>query len=264
MTIDIKSAPLQVKAAGPDDGLAEGQFTAYASVFGNMDSYGDIVERGAFTNTLAKSAEKGIVIPVLWGHDMRDPFANVGAVLDAEEDDYGLRVTGQLDLDNPTAVQVYRLIKGRRTNTMSFAYTLVRADQEEDGFHIHELELHEVSIVQVPANELAEILAVKSAASALVKSGRALSTKNETSLREARDAIDSVLSSLDDDTAKSARPGGENVQEKASGEAEAPARPDPEPDGATGEGPAEPKRGPSVDTWAAKYTAIALCGQKGA
>ena len=260
MTINIKSAPLQVKGAGPDDGLTEGQFTAYASVFGNMDSYGDIVDQGAFTNTLAKSAEKGSVIPVLWGHDMGNPFANIGAVLEAEEDDYGLKVTGQLDLDNPTAVQVYRLLKGRRTNTMSFAYTLVRADQEDDGFHIHELELHEVSIVQVPANQLAEVLAVKSATSALVKAGRVLSSKNESSLREARDAIDSVLSSLDDDTAKSAHPGGtQNVQEGASGPADAPVRPEEEPGQASTEGPADgQKQGPSVRAWAAKITAESL------
>ena len=252
MTINIKSAPLQVKGAGPDDGLTEGQFTAYASVFGNMDSYGDIVDPGAFTNTLAKSAEKGNVIPVLWGHDMGNPFANIGAVLEAEEDDYGLKVTGQLDLDNPTAVQVYRLLKGRRTNTMSFAYTLVRADQEDDGFHIHELELHEVSIVQVPANQLAEVLAVKSATSALVKAGRVLSSKNESSLREARDAIDSVLKALEAEDGKSARPGGDD-QEEAS--APAPAKTDEEPRGAKSD--EEPKQDASVENLAAKFNIYA-------
>ena len=44
----VTHAALQIKAAGPDDGLKEGQFRAYASVFGNVDSYGDIVEKGAF------------------------------------------------------------------------------------------------------------------------------------------------------------------------------------------------------------------------
>ena len=263
MTIDIKSAPLDVRAAGPGDGLAEGRFVAYASVFGHMDSYGDIVDRGAFTNTLAKSAEKGNVIPVLWGHDMYDPFANIGAVLEAEEDDYGLKVTGQLDLDNPTAMQVYRLIKGRRTNTMSFAYTLVRADQEADGFHIHELELHEVSIVQVPANELAEILAVKSATRALT--GRTLPEGSATSLREARDAIDSVLTSLGESAAKSIPMDG-NVQEKASGQAEANVTVHAEePSGANANtATEEPAPDPSVNIWAAKYAAIALCGEEGA
>lgn len=63
-----------------------------------------------------------------------------------------------------------------------------------------------------------------------LKAGRALSAKNETTLREARDAIDSVLSSLgDDDAAKSTGTGGDD-QEKAS-EPE-PAKSDEEPSGA--------------------------------
>ena len=37
----LKDMPVKVKA-GPDDGLGEGQFSAYASVFGNVDSYGDV------------------------------------------------------------------------------------------------------------------------------------------------------------------------------------------------------------------------------
>jgi uncharacterized protein len=37
-----KNAAIQLKA-GPQDGLSEGQFVAYASVFGNIDSYGDVV-----------------------------------------------------------------------------------------------------------------------------------------------------------------------------------------------------------------------------
>ena len=75
--MDIKSAPFTVKAAGPDDGLEEGQFVGYASAFGNADSYGDVVQPGAFKKTLEEWAAKGATIPVLWGHDMSDPFANV-------------------------------------------------------------------------------------------------------------------------------------------------------------------------------------------
>ena len=48
-----KRATLSGLKAGPGDGLAEGQFTAYASVFDVKDSYGDVVRPGAFTETLA-------------------------------------------------------------------------------------------------------------------------------------------------------------------------------------------------------------------
>lgn len=43
----VKDLQVDVKA-GPDSGLAEGEFLAYASVFGNKDSYGDVVMPGAF------------------------------------------------------------------------------------------------------------------------------------------------------------------------------------------------------------------------
>lgn len=252
MDYEIKSAPLRVKAAGPDDGLEEGTFEGYASVFGNVDSYGDIVEAGAFTRTLGEWQEKGETIPVLWGHDMQDPFANIGGLTAAEEDEHGLKVTGTLDLDNPTAAQVYRLLKGRRTNRMSFAYSVRDAEKADDGLHLKDLDLFEVSVVQVPANEQAEVLAVKHATDALTKAGRVLSAKNETALRDARDAIDSVLSSLGDNGDGATDDGGSD-QEKASGDAEAKSgASDEEPPAAKSPVPdEEPKSGPSVDTFLA-------------
>ena len=246
----VRTAHLKIKAAGPDDGLGEGQFEAYASVFGNVDRAGEIVEPGAFTKTLGEWAEKGETIPVLWGHNMNDPFANIGGVTLAEEDDHGLKISAQLDLDNPTAKQVYRLMKGRRTNRMSFAYAVREGEGRKDGYHLLDLELFEVSVVQVPANELAEVTVVKSAADALVKAGRTLSAKTEQSLREARDAIDSVLASLKDQDGKSAPTGdGSNAQDEANGatpEAKASAS-DEEPEGVKSSAPVEePTAGPSV------------------
>ena len=262
----LKNTPLRVKAAGPDDNLEDGQFVAYASVFGNTDSYGDIVEPGAFKRTLAEWAEKGDTIPVLWGHDMHDPFANIGGLTGAEEDEHGLKVTGQLDLDNPTAAQVYRLMKGRRTNRMSFAYSVRDSEKKDDGNHLKDLDLYEVSVVQVPANDLAEVLTVKSATDALVKAGRVLSQKNETALREARDAIDSVLESLKrDEEDEATRTGGDDQEGKASGTSEA--KPDAnDEDPTVGKSSAsreELKAAPSVDLLAAQATIYALAGQEG-
>jgi HK97 family phage prohead protease len=107
--------------AGPDDGLNEGQFTAYASVFGNRDSYGDVVVPGAFSKDLARWEKSGNPIPLLFGHNMSNPDYNIGHIIKAEEDTVGLKVTCELDLENPKARQVYRMLKGRRINQMSFA-----------------------------------------------------------------------------------------------------------------------------------------------
>ncbi|OKH70810.1 primosome assembly protein PriA [Mycobacterium sp. SWH-M1] len=201
-----KSAPIKVKA-GPDDGLDEGQFTAYASVFGNRDSYGDVVMPGAFANDIARWTKSGNPIPLLFGHNMSDPDYNIGHIVKAEEDAVGLLVTGQLDLENPKAAQVYRLLKGRRINQMSFAYDEVESGPAthdgQDVWELRELKLYEVSVVTVGANQETEILAVKQVPNVAerairdIKAGRVLSAKNETELRDAHQAIGRVLAALD-------------------------------------------------------------------
>lgn len=198
---------IEVKA-GPQDGLTEGQFTAYASVFGNVDSGGDIVMPGAFANTLAEWQLSGNYIPLLFGHNMEDPDYNIGYIVKAEEDDTGLLVTAQLDLENPKAKQVYRLIKGRRIDQMSFAYDVVQKietylDGDMEVSQLLELKLYEVSVVTVGANQETEILAVKQAGevaariTAAVKAGRVLSAKNESEIRNAHQALSRVLTVLD-------------------------------------------------------------------
>src|SRR5690625_6216747 len=82
----FKSMEVSVKA-GPDDELEEGIFTAYASVFGNMDSYGDVVVKGAFEDTLREWESSGNTMPLLYSHRMDDPDYNIGSILEAKEED---------------------------------------------------------------------------------------------------------------------------------------------------------------------------------
>ena len=213
-----KDTAVQLKA-GPEDGLAEGQFVAYASVFGNIDSYGDIVVKGAFANDLARWEKSGNAIPVLFAHQMTDPDYNIGHVVSAEEDEVGLKVTAQLDLENPKAKQVYRMLKGRRVDQMSFAYDVIDGaatkSDGEDVYEIRDLKLYEVSVVTVGANSETEILAVKTMPTvadrvvADLKAGRVLSAKNESELRSAHEALGRVLSVLDNtsDEQKASEPG---------------------------------------------------------
>jgi HK97 family phage prohead protease len=213
----LKDMPVQIKA-GPDDGLAEGQFSAYASVFGNVDSYGDVVVKGAFANDLQRWKDSGNPIPLLFGHNMSDPDYNIGHVVSAVEDDKGLLVTGQLDLENPKAMQTYRMLKGKRVNQMSFAYDVLDSDSVEvaDGLkanELRELKLYEVSVVTIGANQETEVLAVKANAEALIgasKAGRVLAQKHIDSLRAAQEAIGAVITAAEG-----------NDQEKASGHTEA-------------------------------------------
>lgn len=204
-----KECPARIKAAGEADGLQPGQFTAIVSVFGNEDSAGDVVVPGAFTDTLADWAAKGDPIPVLWSHDWSDPFSHIGVVVDAKETDEGLLVTGQIeDLDtNPTAAQVYRLLKGRRVTQFSFAYDVQEGawvDTEDDQsnpygyYELRKLRLYEVGPTLVGANQETELLAAK--ADSLVrglKEGRVLAQAHVDRLKEAHQALGDVIAAAE-------------------------------------------------------------------
>ena len=206
----FKSCAVQVKAAGTDDGLEDGQFRAVVSVFGNKDSYGDIVVPGAFTNTLAEWAAKGDPIPVYWSHQMRDPDYCIGEVLEAKETSVGLEVLAQLDLDDEAkkARQAYRLLKGRRVTQFSFAYDVVEAawvEKDDDyWYELRELKLWEVGPTPIGANTETELLAVKAAAehaqrfTADVKAGRVLGVKQRDTLRESLALLNSATAQITD------------------------------------------------------------------
>lgn len=172
MTMLTKTLTVEVKAIGDDD---SGLFQAYASVFNNVDSYGDMVIPGAFIDSLKEYGSQGQGIPLYWRHRMDDPFMNLGATTEAREDDKGLWTESQLDLTNETAMQVYKLLKEERVRQMSFAYDILEAAwverKPEDGgsyYELRKLRIHEISIVPVGANQETEILAVKSARDAAI------------------------------------------------------------------------------------------------
>lgn len=163
-----KSAPLVDLRVGTKAGLDEGQFSGYASVFGNVDLVGDITAKGAFADSLTAWTKSGNNIPVLYGHRDDDPDYSVGHVIKAAEDHRGLLVTGQLDLESPKGAQVYRMLKGRRLSEMSFAYEVedsveVKTADGKKATELRKLKLHEVSLVPRGANPQTEILAVKAA-----------------------------------------------------------------------------------------------------
>lgn len=216
--VEIKQKQLgKVKLKALEDADEPGTFEAYAAVFGNIDSHGDVIVAGAFQKSLADwalaKATNGLVIPIYWSHLMHsDPDYNLGEVLEAVEDARGLKIKGKLDLDNPKAAQVYKLIKSGRLNQLSFAYEVIAYSQgKQDGrdvWFLEELKIHEISLVQIGANQETEVLAVKAAKDAIdgieAKAGRVLSKKNEELLRKACESLELVLSSLSEGDEKSA------------------------------------------------------------
>ena len=90
-----KISALHRLKAGPGDGLAEGEFRAYASTWTRTpESYGDVVAPGAFTDTIAEWEASGNVVPILYGHRMDDPHYNVAGAKSLTEDGHGLLVHG--------------------------------------------------------------------------------------------------------------------------------------------------------------------------
>lgn len=167
MPENIKTRPASVKAIGEDDGLEPGVFDAVVSVFGNVDSYGDVVMPGAFQNSLEEWEASGDPIPVYWSHRMDDPDYNIGHVVEATETDKGLQVRVKMDLDGPKAQQVYRLLKGRRVTQFSFAYDVLDAAPAKRGdldvLELRQLKVYEVGPTPIGANQETELIAVKSA-----------------------------------------------------------------------------------------------------
>lgn len=204
-----KSRPLRIKAVGEDDDLAEGTITAYASVFGNIDSCGDVVEKGAFSRTIKEWEERDDVLPLLWGHNTSDPDYNIGAVTKASEDDTGLLIEASFDLDNPKAAQVYRLCKGRRVHDLSFAFDIAESGEgkvdDRPVRMLKDLDLYECSIVPYGANPQTEIVAVKHAIESMT-SHIAKNDETRQSWKEVRgmltsavDLIDALSKDKDDD-----------------------------------------------------------------
>ena len=142
--------------------MGHGVFSGYGSTFGNVDRVGDIVERGAFERTLETHKKNGTMPAMLIHHDMTRP---IGRWIDMREDEYGLNVEGKLTTGVRDADEAYALLKDGAINSMSIGYKVLREDYDHrTGInHLHEVELHELSLVTIPANAAAIVGAVKDA-----------------------------------------------------------------------------------------------------
>lgn len=129
----------------------------YASVYGNVDSYRDIVMPGAFAKDLL---ENGNERPILWQHQSSKPIG-IGIF---EEKQEGLFVEIKMPKDSKfVKEEVMPMIKCGAVKGMSIGYWVKDEswDQEERVNRLKELKLRENSIVTFPANELAQITAAK-------------------------------------------------------------------------------------------------------
>lgn len=182
------------------DGLQDGEFIAYPSTFTRTpDDYGDVVAKGAFTDTIKDWKTSGKTLPVMYMHKMDDPNYNIGAVEDMGEDDHGWWIKAKLDDDNPIAQRVHELIKAGRLSQMSFAFDVLDSApvKLEDGTKARELrkvKVYEASVVPVGANQDTSIEAIKSAPEE--KDGQALSASNRAFLENLMSQMQNIEAQL--------------------------------------------------------------------
>lgn len=144
------------------------RLSGYGAVFGNVDSYGDVIQKGAFNETLRRSKRAQQWPAMLMQHGMGAGDATpVGIWTDMREDDTGLYVEGKL-APTPRGVEAYQLMKmtPRPAITgLSIGYQAkewsVRTRPEEPRRTLKAVELIEVSLVTFPANPKARVQAVK-------------------------------------------------------------------------------------------------------
>ena len=150
MTIEQKSLSLEVKAVGE-----EGQIEGYGAVFGNRDSCGDIMVKGAFAKTL-----KGRKPKMLWQHDMMDP---IGAWDEYAEDERGLYMKGRIAIKSTRGRDAYELVKAGAIDSLSIGYVTKDYEMEGGARLLKEVDLFETSLVTMPANAAAMVTSVKNA-----------------------------------------------------------------------------------------------------
>lgn len=179
-----------------------GTVSGYASTFDrDPDAYGDVIAKGAFAKSLERWAQVGKPVPLLYGHSVEDPEYNIGKVTRIEEDEKGLYVEAEFDADNPKAQYVRKLVREGRLYQFSFAFDCTDwADVKlEDGTkarELRELDIFEVSLVQIPANQHAEVTDVKDAP-AETKSGRRNSSADIAELESIREHVGAINSIID-------------------------------------------------------------------
>lgn len=127
------------------------RFEGLASTFGNIDLVDDIVEKGAFIESLQKRDPI-----ILWQHDMFEP---IGMPEIAQEQEEGLFVRIMLPKeDTLVSGRVIPQMKVGSIRTMSIGFKVVEFSIDQNGIRrLEKVDLKEISLVTFPANPLATV-----------------------------------------------------------------------------------------------------------
>lgn len=189
----MKTKRMDCELKGDTDG---GEVELYAAVFGNVDRDREVIEPGAFVN-LEEFTRDG------WlgtNHDFSK--LPVASITSAAQDARGLKLTAQWHTTDEAqkcrTVVRERIERGKSVKCSIGFRVLESSDGQIDGqrvTYLKSIRLLEASIVNLPANPLAEVTAIKSERRSLtargvideletaVKEGRTLSRQNLAKVR---------------------------------------------------------------------------------
>lgn len=178
-----------IKSEG-DAGTVSGYFSTYDRI---PDSYGDVIAKGAFTDTIRRRKESGHPFPLCYNHDLNQIIGSVDPSK-IEDTDKGPLMEASF-FDSPLAQEKRDLVKAGVIFQFSFAYDVLEAglttlDDGTKANELRKLDLFEVSLVPIPANQRAVMTDVKA--------GRRNSKADEAAIRQAISLLESVLDDRDD------------------------------------------------------------------
>lgn len=194
---EFKSFSLELKQLGED-----GDFEGIASVYGNRDLDGEIMERGAFT----KTAKERPTVPILYQHRRDEPIG-IGHIEDLPD---GLAVKGKLILDVQRAREARALAQAGAIRDLSVGYMIPAGkksfDSAREAWRIFEVKLYEISLVTLGANPLAKLHGVKSGmvhklseAITEIKAGKRISAATKSQIETAIKELQALLAESDSD-----------------------------------------------------------------
>lgn len=138
------------------DASARLRVEGYASLFGVEDLNGDVVQRGAFRDSIF--ARNGAPLPMLLDH-RAEP---VGEWFFLAEDSRGLFVRGWVSAENKRGREAIRLLEQGAIDGLSIGFIARRSrPRPARGRDLLEIDLWEVSIVGVPMAPQARLRVVR-------------------------------------------------------------------------------------------------------
>ena len=147
----------ELKVQDENNGIVK--FSGYGNVFGNVDSYGDVVVNGAFAKTISEKQGK---FPHLFMHD---PKIVVGAITHCAEDSKGLYIEGEVYTTFEWGKMVAAGMRSGSINEFSIGYQAIieEFDRNKGINYLKEIKLYEISSVtsNFAANSEATLTDVK-------------------------------------------------------------------------------------------------------